>query len=112
MKYIITESQLDSAVIKWLNLEYGDLELFKTEIYPNHTFFMKNGEIVFDYNGNGQVGISYDHIWRFLSSFFGLEKEEIQDLTKQWVEKNYGLFVRRIYPEINDSIHWWRNITN
>ena len=47
-----------------------------------------------------------------MSDTEGLEKEEIQDLTKQWVEKNYGLFVRRIYPEINDSIHWWRNITN
>ncbi len=94
MKYIITESQMDRAVIKWLNLEYGDLEPFEIEKNPYYIFFMKDGEVVFDYNKkNGYVGISYDNIWSFLSSFFGLEYKEIQDITKEWVEEHYKLGV-------------------
>ena len=49
---------MDRAVLKFLNSEYGDLEPYKTKKYPKHTFFMKDGEIIFDYNGDGQMIIS------------------------------------------------------
>jgi hypothetical protein len=110
MKYIITENQLNRAALRFLNSEYGDLEVYKTKKYPKHTFFMKDGEIIFDYNGDGQMIISYDHIWSFLYNFFGLEKEEIKDLIKQWVEKNYNISVKRIYPQKIDDTHWWVDV--
>ena len=85
---------LKHKIIKYLNSEYGDLTLFESEKYLNHIFFMKDGEVVFDYNKkNGYVGVSYDKIWSFLESFFGLEYDEIQDLTKEWVEEHYKLRV-------------------
>ena len=94
MKYIITESKLNRAVFKWLNSEYGDLEQFEMEKYPNHIFFKKDGEFIFYYNKkNGYVGISYDKIWSFLESFFELKYKEIQVLTKEWVEEHYKLGV-------------------
>jgi hypothetical protein len=94
MKYIITESQMDRAIIKWLNSEYGDLTPFETEKHPDYIFFMKDGKVIFDYNTkNGNVYISYDKIWSFLESFFGLEYKEIQSLTKEWVEEHYKLRV-------------------
>ena len=94
MKYIITESQIDRFVSKWLNSEYGDLTPFETEKHPDYIFFMKDGEVVFDYNKKNEVvHISYEKIWSFLKNFFGLEYEEIQDLTKEWVEEYYKLVV-------------------
>jgi hypothetical protein len=85
---------LKHKIIKYLNSEYGDLEQFETEEYPDYIFFMKDGEVVFEYNKkNGYVGISYDKIWSFLDNFFGLEYEEIRDLTKVWVEEHYKLGV-------------------
>ena len=94
MKLIITENKRNQIVIKWLNSEYGDLIPFETEKYPDYIFFMKDGKIIFDYNKkNGYVYISYDKIWSFMGSFFGLEYEEIQDLTKEWVEEHYKLRV-------------------
>ncbi len=85
---------MDRTIIKWLNSEYGDLTPYETEKRPDYIFFMKDGEVVFDYNKkNGYVYISYDKIWSFLESFFGLEYEEIQDLTKEWVEEHYKLGV-------------------
>ena len=89
---------LKHKIIKYLNSEYGDLEQFETEKHPDYIFFMKNGEVVFDYNKkNGYVYISYNKIWSFLESFFGLEYDEIQDLTKEWVEEHYKLRVTTTY---------------
>ena len=85
---------MDRAIIKWLNSEYGNLTPYETEKYPDYIFFKKDGKVIFEYNKeNGDVDISYDHIWSFLSSFFGLKYEEIQDLTKEWVEEHYKLGV-------------------
>jgi len=94
MKVIITESQKDRAIIKWLNSEYGDLEQIETEDWPDYIFFMKDGKVIFDYNKeNGDVGISKDKIWLFLQNFFGMEYREIQDLTKEWIKEHYKLGV-------------------
>ena len=113
MKYIITESQMDRAVLKYLNTIYGDLVPFETDKDPNFIFFMKDGEVIFDYNKkSGKVYISYDHIWSFLESFFGLKYTEIQDLTKEWVEEHYKLRVTTTSVQYNIVAMRWRNITN
>ena len=113
MKYIITESQIDRVVFKWLNLEYGDLTPYEKEEYLDYIFFMKDGEVIFDYNKkNGIVLISNDKIWSFLQNFFGLEFEEIQDLTKKWVEEHYKLRVKTTIRKSELGYERWRNITN
>lgn len=85
---------LKKTIFKYLNSEYGDLTPFETEKYPNNIFFMKDRKVIFGYNKeNGVVYISYDKIWSFMESFFGLKYEEIQDLTKEWVEEHYKLRV-------------------
>jgi hypothetical protein len=95
---------MSRAVLKYLNTIYGDLTPFETDKYPGLIFFMKDGEVIFDYNKkNGNVYISYEHIWSVLESFFGLEYKEIQDLTKEWVEEYYKLSVTttamQLYPK-------------
>jgi hypothetical protein len=104
---------LKHKIIKYLNSEYGDLTPFKTKKYPDYIFFMKDGKVIFDYNKkNGDVYISYDKIWSFLKNFFGLEYEEIQDLTKEWVEGHYKLRVTTTVLHFLADEHWWRDITN
>ena len=86
--------KLKHKIIKYLNSKFSNLEQFEKEKYPDFIFFMKDGKVVFDYNKkNGYVYISYNKIWSFLESFFELECEEIQDLTKEWVEEHYNLRV-------------------
>ena len=104
---------MDRAVLKYLNSEYGDLTPYKTDKYPDFIFFMKDGEVIFEYNiKNGVVYISYDHIWSLLESFFGLKYEEIQDITKQWVEEHYKLDVETTFVAYLEQLQRWRNITN
>ena len=104
---------LKHKIIKYLNSEYGDLEQYETEKYRELIFFMKDGKVIFDYNKkNGYVAVSYDKIWSFLKNFFGLKYEEIQGLTKEWVEEHYNLRVKTTRVN-NEVLHFrWRNITN
>jgi len=89
---------LKHKIIQYLNYEFNNLEQFEMEKYPDYIFFMKDGEVIFYYNKkNGYVGVSYDKIWSFLESFFGLEYKEIQDITKEWVEEHYKLRVTTTY---------------
>jgi hypothetical protein len=113
MKYIITENQLNRAALRFLNTEYGDLVPYETDKFPVYIFFMKDGEVIFDYNKkNGYVAISHNKIWSFLESFFGLEYEEIRDIITQWVEEHYKLRVTTTVPYYFKYILRWRNITN
>ena len=97
MKIIITESKLNNVAVRWLNHEYGDLEPYETDNYPNYIFFMKDGKIIFDYDKkNGKVFVDNNEIWRVLDSYLKIESKQIQVLVKLWVEEYYGLNVTSV----------------
>jgi hypothetical protein len=99
MKIIITESRRDSLALNWLNKKYGDLEQFdSSRQYPDYLFYRKDNKIIFDYNKkNGVVYINYGEIWSFFESVFGMNYQQIQDLTKAWVEERYKLEIGRAH---------------
>jgi hypothetical protein len=85
-------NKLKHTIINYLNKEYPELVRYETDKYPDFIFFMKDDKVIFYYNKiNGWGFISYDKIWSFLDSFFGLNDMEIKDLTKQWMEEHYKL---------------------
>ena len=112
MKIIIAESRLERLGINWLNDNFGDLEPYETEKYPNQVFYRKGKEIIFTYNKkNGQFFVNYREVWSFFKSFLGLENEQIRDLTKVWVEERYNLRVTTTYSSAELAAWWWRNVT-
>ncbi len=113
MKILITESKLERVAINWLNDNYGDLEPYETEEYSDHIFYRKNKEIIFGYNKkNGYVYMNYDEIWSFLEGMFGMGYEQIQELTKVWVEERYNLRVTTTFLVNSFTDFRWRNIIN
>jgi hypothetical protein len=89
---VINESGINQIAMKWLNDNYGDLEPYETEKYPNQVFYRKGKEIIFSYNKkNGQVMSIYHEVWSFFKSFLGMENEQIRGLTKVWMEEHYKL---------------------
>ena len=79
---------------KWLTGNYGDLERCETDEYPDYTFYMKDGNLILNYNRkNGRCYISHEEIWSFLESVFQLEYKEIKGITREWVEEHYKLEV-------------------
>jgi hypothetical protein len=105
--------QLYKTAIKWLNKNYGNLTPYETEEYPDNIFYMKDGEVVFEYDKrNGRVYISYDKVWSFLENFFSMVIQQIQEVTKLWVEEHYKLGVTTTINFYGNMEYGWRNITN
>ena len=94
MRIVISEGKINDVAKKWLTYNYGDLERYETDKYPDYIFYMKDGDVIFDYNRKyGHCRINYFEIWSFLKSVFQLDFEEIQGITKEWVEEHYKLEV-------------------
>ena len=105
--------KLKHIALNYLNKEYSGLVRYETNRWKDYIFFMKDDKVIFEYNKeNGEVYISYEHIWSFLSSFFGLRYTEIQDLTKEWVEEQFKLSVTTTGNYGVSVLEGWRNITN
>jgi hypothetical protein len=91
----IMTDKLKHKIINYLNKEYSGLVRYETDKYPDYIFFMKDGEVIFEYSvKNKRADISHVKIWSFLRSFFALNDTEIQNLTKTWVEKHFNFEVR------------------
>jgi len=105
-------TKLEKFCINWLNKNYGELESYETEIYPNQIFYLKNGNRILDYNKKtGVVYVSYGEIWSFFKSFFGMEYQQIQDITKRWVEEHYKMGVTTTIIRFYNERPRWRNTT-
>ena len=72
---------------------FDDLEQVQSKEYEYWILFRykpNNNYMVYD-TKNEEVYIDYDEIWTFLSSNFGLKYQEIQGLTKEWLDEVYNL---------------------
>jgi hypothetical protein len=77
-----------------MNKNFGldQLEIVKSEKYPNSIFFKKNGEVVMEQDKkNKHFLFDYDEIWSFFESFFGMEYQEIQEVLSYWLEETLKL---------------------
>ena len=105
-------TKLEKFAIKWLCKNYNDMEPVTKKEYPDYIFYMKDGKCIFDYNKkNGYVHVSYEEIWSFFDSFFGMKYQQIRDLTKVWVEEHYNLRVTTTHQYLPLEQSWWRNTT-
>jgi hypothetical protein len=92
MKIIITESSRNRLVFRWLNKEFGDLTPI---VKGNITFYVDKDRLPLFYyyqdSKNGYVNISYDRIWVFFDSIFGLNYLQTREILTIWLEETYNL---------------------
>jgi len=87
-------TKLENLCIKWLNENFNPMAPFIMKEYPDYIFHMKDGKCILQHNKeNGHVYVSYREIWKFFESFFGMEYQQIQGITKRWVEEQYKMGV-------------------
>ena len=94
MKYIITENKLNNVALSWMNQNFSpdQLEIVKSEKYPNSVFFRKNGKIVMRQGKESKYfWFDYDEIWSFFKSFFGMQHQEIREVLRYWLEDTLKL---------------------
>ena len=96
MRIIITESKRNNAVIKWLDMDYGDLR--KYSVGHRFIIFKDSGDdMSFTFNrDNGIVELS-EEISNQLVSMFGITSGyDINDIFIPWLEERYNLHVEKV----------------
>ena len=97
MKVIIPEDRLERMVFKYLDTKFEGLEQTKGKYF----------DIVFRYPGEEYGTLGWEKsgkLWIYygliddISSFFPIEKSEIQKIIGRYVENRYNLKVKNTFP--------------
>ena len=91
MKYLITESQYDKIIDKFITIKLGPLEEKISEEYPHSVFWIKNGKVVAEIEKSKYFWVDKS-IWEYISDMFSLEYyDETKSIIKHWLENHYNL---------------------
>ena len=98
MKYLITESQLDKIVFKYLdNQDFIQIKK-DNKIYFVNSEGDKHVQISYD-ESNGSCGIYYRLI-NEISDFFSIEKSDSKEVIGRWVENTLQRRITNIKKRI------------
>ena len=92
MKVIITESQYNRAIDRFITYLLEPHEERTLEGYPNSIFWIKGGEVIVEIENSAYFWLRYT-IWNRISQMFGLDYDETQSVIKVWLEEHYNLGV-------------------
>jgi predicted choloylglycine hydrolase len=90
MKYIITESQYNNTIDKFITYYLEPHEEIRTKKFPDSIFWVKDGEVISEIENSEYFWVS-PRIWEYISSMFSLEYSETQQVIKDWLEEHYKL---------------------
>ena len=89
MKYIITESQYNKAIGRFITYQFDPHEEKTSKDYPDSIFWVKNGKVVAEIE-KPNFWITFD-TWEIISQMFSLDYDETQSVIKEWLEKHHKL---------------------
>jgi hypothetical protein len=90
MKYIITESQYNSAIDKFISYQFEPHEEKTSKEYPESIFWIKDGKVIAEIEKSEIFWVRYQN-FDIISNMFSLEYEETQEVIKYWLEEHYNL---------------------
>jgi hypothetical protein len=97
--------KLEHIVIKYLNKEYGDLEEFRMDLYPDSIFYFKDKKLYMEHAlKNEEIVIDFDTMWADLRNIFGVNDVDIDNIIKKWVEETYN--IRNVTPRLLSWANW------
>jgi len=86
--YIITESQYNKSIDKFITYQFEPHEEKKNERLPKSLFWVKDGEAIAEIDDLNYFWIKYS-IFKNILSMFSLDKDETSIVVKKWLEKHY-----------------------
>ena len=91
MKIIITESQYDKAIDKYMTYKLEPHEERFSKRYHDSIFWVKGGEVIAQINNKLDLFWLHEDIWRSISMMRPMSGLEIQHSIKKWLEEHYGI---------------------
>lgn len=95
MKYLITESQYNKAIDRFITYQFEPHKEFTMKNDVGSIFWIKDGEAVAEITSSGRFWVRFD-IWNFISNMFSLENSEVESVIRKWLEEHYKLGGLRI----------------
>ena len=90
MKYIISESQYNKAIDKFITYQLEPHEKKTSKKYPNSIFWIKDGKVIAEIQKSKYFWVNLD-IWSTISNMFSLKYNDTQSVIKSWLEEHYKL---------------------
>ena len=100
MKYIITESQYNNTIDKFITYIFEPHEEKRTKKFPDSIFWVKDGEVVAEVKESAFFWVNHQ-IWRSISLMFSLNHTETRQVIKDWLEEHYKLGELTPFPYNN-----------
>jgi hypothetical protein len=100
MKYIITESQYNNAINRFITYQLEPHEEVTSKKYPDSIFWIKDGKLISEIKKSRYFWVKLD-IWRTISMMFSLNYEETQGVIQDWLEEHYNL--GQLTPETENT---------
>ena len=105
MKYLITESQIDKVIFKYLNNQ-DFIQIVKgNRIYFVNSDDDKYAQIMYD-KDKGWCYIDYDLIGE-ISSFFSLNRYDSEEVIGRWVENTLQM---KVTNTISPTLGWLKQL--
>ena len=91
MKYIITESQINKVIDKFITYQFEPHEVKKSSKLPDSIFWVKDGEVIVEIYKRRDDFWVRSEIWKVIRNMFSLEYSETQQVIRDWLEEHYKL---------------------
>jgi hypothetical protein len=103
MKYIITESQHNKIIDKFITYQFEPHEEKRTKNKPDSIFWVKDDEVILEINDSSDYILVRPQIWEDIESMISLNYSETQQVIKDWLEEHYKLGgLTLVVPEISN----------
>ena len=91
MKHNITKQKYNKVIDKFITYQLEPHEEKYSEEYPDSTFWVKDGEVIAEVDEKLNYFWVHHEIWYTISRMFSLEKDETQEVIRNWLEEHYKL---------------------
>ena len=91
MKIILTESQLNDVIDKFITFKLEPHEVKYSKEKPNSVFWFKGGEVIACVDKKRNLFLLNEEIWRSITNLFSLDGIETSHFIKNWLDAHYGM---------------------
>lgn len=96
MNIILSESQLDIAIKKWIDVHYGQLKKSNLPKHHNIEIFHKNDDVILIYDKSSKKLLVANPIFEFLLSILKLTDSVAKSVIFNWVADSFNIHPKKI----------------
>jgi hypothetical protein len=111
MKYIITESQYNKAIGKFISRKFNGVKVTKLFGKDSIIFWSIDNKIIAQINNRNDFVIS-PNIFNEIKDMFNLEDKETESVISEWLVNHYEMGILSVYKASSDYEYGWPRLNH